>query len=154
MSKLFAFAGTCVENGAVVYKFANDAKRAKALERFGCTDVNMIELPFTMAKEAAIDYLNAQGMTASKPARATKTKSAAKPATVKVKGTKETKIVAGGDDKLKQEWAEAMAEREANGLMPTMSFAEWKRNSAKWDKWTAKIEQRLEAKRAAGKICF
>ena len=91
MSKLFAFAGTCVENGATVYKFANDANRAKALERFGCTDIKMIELPFTMAKEAAIDYLNAQGMTASKAPRAAK---AAKPATVKVKAAKTTKVVA------------------------------------------------------------
>ena len=93
MSKTFTFAGTCVENGAVVYKFANDANRAKALERFGCTDIKMIELPFTMAKEAAIDYLNAQGMTATKPARAAK---AAKPATVKVKvkAAKTTKVVA------------------------------------------------------------
>lgn len=91
MSKLFAFAGTCTENGVTVYKFANDANRAKALERFGCTNINMIELPFTMAKEAAIDYLNAQGMTASKAPRAAKT---AKPATVKVKATKSTRVVA------------------------------------------------------------
>ena len=91
MSKLFAFAGTCTENGATVYKFANDANRAKALERFGCTDIKMIELPFTMSKEAAIDYLNAQGMTATKPARAAK---AAKPATVKVKAAKTAKVVA------------------------------------------------------------
>jgi len=91
MSKLFAFAGTCTENGATVYKFANDANRAKALERFGCTDVKMIELPFTMAKEAAIDYLNAQGMSATKPARAAKS---AKPAAVKVKAAKTTQVVA------------------------------------------------------------
>jgi hypothetical protein len=48
MSKTFTFAGTCTENCAVVYKFANDANRAKALERFGCTDINMIELPNAM----------------------------------------------------------------------------------------------------------
>lgn len=155
MSKLFTFAGTCVEKGAVVYKFANDAKRAKALERFGCTEVNMIALPEAMDKEAAVAYLAQVGITAAKAPRAAKTK-AAKPATVKVKGTKATKVVAakGGDDALKQEWAAAMAEREANGLMPTMTFAEWKRNTEKWNAWTAKIETRLEAKRAAGQVCF
>ncbi len=70
MSKTFTFAGTCVENGAVVYKFANDANRAKALERFGCTEINIIALPNAMDKDAAIAYLATVGMTATKPARA------------------------------------------------------------------------------------
>ena len=91
MSKTFTFAGTCVENGAVVYKFANDANRAKALERFGCTDINMLQLPFAMGKDEAVEWLNGQGMTATKPARAAK---AAKPATVKVKAAKTTQVVA------------------------------------------------------------
>ena len=78
MSKLFTFAGTCVEKGATVYKFANDAKRAKVLERFGCTDVNMIELPFAMGKEAAVDYLGAQGITAGKMPRVAKAATIAK----------------------------------------------------------------------------
>ena len=91
MSKTFTFAGTCVENGAVVYKFANDANRAKALERFGCTEINIIALPNAMDKEAAVAYLAQVGMTATKPARAAKT---AKPATVKVKAAKTTKVVA------------------------------------------------------------
>ena len=91
MSKLFAFAGTCTENGATVYKFANDANRAKALERFGCTDVNMVALPNAMDKDAAVAYLAQVGMTATKAPRAAK---AAKPATVKVKAAKTTKVVA------------------------------------------------------------
>ena len=91
MSKTFTFAGTCVENGAVVYKFANDANRAKALERFGCTEINMIALPNAMDKDAAIAYLAQVGMTATKPARAAK---AVKPAAVKVKAAKTTKVVA------------------------------------------------------------
>ena len=74
--KTFTFAGTCTENGATVYKFANDASRAKALERFGCTNVNMIELPAAMDKEAAVAYLAQVGMTAAKAPRV------AKPATV------------------------------------------------------------------------
>jgi hypothetical protein len=91
MSKTFTFAGTCVENGAVVYKFANDASRAKALERFGCTEVKLVELPNAMDKEAAVAYLATVGMTAVKPARAPKS-AAAK--TVKVKAAKTTKVVA------------------------------------------------------------
>jgi hypothetical protein len=82
MSKLFTFAGTCTEKGATVYKFANDAKRAKALERFGCTDVNMIELPKAMDKEAAVDYLGTQGITAGKMPRVAKTATVAKVAKV------------------------------------------------------------------------
>ena len=84
MSKLFTFAGTCTEKGVTVYKFANDAKRAKALERFGCTDVIMIELPFAMGKDAAVDYLNAQGMTAGKAPRVAKA--------AKVKADKPAKV--------------------------------------------------------------
>jgi hypothetical protein len=90
MSKTFTFAGTCVENGAVVYKFANDASRAKALERFGCTEINIVALPNAMDKDAAIAYLATVGMTAIKPARGAKPKSAA----VKVKAAKTTKVVA------------------------------------------------------------
>ena len=153
MSKLFAFAGTCVENGATVYKFANDANRAKALERFGCTDVNMIELPFTMAKEAAVDYLNAQGMTASKAPRA------AKAATVKVKAAKTTQVVATkakaavDDEVSKEAYAEAMGERKANG-MPVVSFAQYKRDAAKAVAFFAKCDAKLAVKREAGQVCF
>lgn len=153
MSKTFTFAGTCVENGAVVYKFANDANRAKALERFGCTDVNMIELPFAMAKEAAVEYLAAQGMTASKAPRA------AKPATVKVKAAKTTNVVAAkakavdSDEVTKEAYAEAMGERKANG-MPVVSFAQYKRDAAKAVAFFAKCDAKLAVKREAGQTCF
>ena len=102
MSKTFTFAGICTENGAVVYKFANDANRAKALERFGCTDINMIELPNAMDKDAAVAYLATQGMTATKAARA------AKPATVKVKAAKTTKVVATKAKRVPKEYKEGM----------------------------------------------
>jgi hypothetical protein len=77
MSKTFTFAGTCTENGATVYKFANKASRAKELERFGCTNVNMLELPNAMTKEDAVAFLATKGITADKAVKATK------PATVK-----------------------------------------------------------------------
>jgi len=81
MSKLFTFAGTCVVEGATVYKFANDANRAAVLTKLGATDVNMIALPFAMGKEAAVDYLTAQGITAGWR-RAAKIAQPAKKATV------------------------------------------------------------------------
>ena len=104
MSKTFTFAGTCVENDAVVYKFANDANRAKALERFGCTEINIIALPTAMDKDAAIAYLAQVGMTAIKPARGTKPKSAA----VKVKATKDVKVVATKTKRVPKEFKEGM----------------------------------------------
>jgi len=105
MSKTFTFAGTCTENGATVYKFANDANRAKALERFGCTDINIVELPNAMDKEAAIAYLNSIGMTATKAVRAAK---AAKPATVKIKAAKTTRVVATKTKRVPAEYKEGM----------------------------------------------
>jgi len=105
MSKTFTFAGTCTENGAVVYKFANDANRAKALERFGCTDINMLQLPFAMGKDEAVEWLNGQGMTATKAVRAAK---AVKPATVKVKAAKTTQVVAVKAKRVPKEYKEGM----------------------------------------------
>lgn len=129
MSKLFTFAGTCTEKGAVVYKFANDAKRAKALERFGCTDVKMIELPFAMGKEAAVDYLTAQGMTAGWRRAAAVAKTAPKAKAPKAaKAPAKTKRV--GDKPRKGQTPEAfalewfaskeakVAEKRAKGLLP------------------------------------
>ena len=106
MSKTFTFAGTCVENGAVVYKFANDANRAKALERFGCTEINIIALPNAMDKDAAIAYLAQVGMTAIKPARGAKPKSAA--VKVKVKAAKDVKVVATKAKRVPKELKEGM----------------------------------------------
>lgn len=151
MSKTFTFAGTCTENGATVYKFANDASRAKALERFGCTDINMVELPNAMDKEAAVAYLATQGMTATKAPRAAK---AAKPAAAKpakAVAAKLPKVKTTGDDEVtKESYAEAMSERSANG-MPVVSFAQYKRDAAKAVAFFAKCDAKLAAKRAAGK---
>ena len=124
MSKTFTFAGTCVENGATVYKFANDANRAKALERFGCTEINIIALPNAMDKDAAIAYLAQVGMTATKPARAAR---AAKPATVKVKAAKTTKVVA------------TKAKRVPAELKPGMDAAKF------FDTWMADAKVKADA---------
>jgi len=124
MSKTFTFAGTCVENGATVYKFANDANRAKALERFGCTEINIIALPNAMDKDAAIAYLAQVGMTATKPARAVR---AAKPATVKVKAAKTTKVVA------------TKTKRVPSELKPGMDAAKF------FDTWMADAKVKADA---------
>jgi hypothetical protein len=92
MSKLFAYAGTCVVNGATVYKFANDEGRAAVLAKLGATDVNMLKLPFSMGKEAAVDYLGAQGITAGKMPRVAKVAKVAKTATVAVPVTKTKRV--------------------------------------------------------------
>lgn len=150
MSKTFTFAGTCTENGAVVYKFANDANRAKALERFGCTEVKLVELPNAMDKEAAVAYLATQGMTALKSARGPRPKSAAaKPA--KAVPAKLPKVkTTGGDESMRESYAEAMGERKVNG-MPVVSFAQYKRDASKVAAFFAKCDTKLAAKREAGK---
>lgn len=147
MSKTFTHAGTCVVDGATVYKFANDANRAAVLTKLGATDVNIIQLPFVMGKEEAVEWLNGQGIVADK----VKTRARAATVTVKVKA-KVKAPAQSGDDAMRQAWAEAMAERDATGLMPTMTFTQWKRGTEKWNKWTAEVDARLEAKREAGKL--
>ena len=85
MSKTFTFAGTCVVEGTTVYKFANDANRAAVLAKLGATDINIVELPNAMDKEAAVAFLATKGIVAEK---AVKT---AAPKTVKVKAAKPVK---------------------------------------------------------------
>lgn len=126
MSKLFTFAGTCTEKGATVYKFANSAARAKELERFGCTDVVLFELPKAMCKEEAVCFLEmTKGITATVVPRAKKE------AVVKVKATKETPVV-------------KKAKRVASEIKSGMDPVEFARA------WFAKQEALVAEKRAAG----
>ncbi len=131
MSKTFLYAGTCTEKGATVYKFANDVNRAKALERFGCTDINIIALPESMDKEAAVAYLATKGITAGKAPRVAKTTTVAKTATVKVKATKETKLVAKKAKRVPDEWKP--------GMDPAQFFDMWMQDrGAKAEAWMKK----------------
>ena len=84
MSKTFTFAGTCVVDGATVYKFANDAGRAAVLAKLGATDINMIELPEAMDKADAIDFLATRGIAAGKAPRVAKAAKPAKAKTAKI----------------------------------------------------------------------
>lgn len=63
MEKLFTVAGTATQNGVTKARFANDlVSRIKILNKNGCTDINLIELPKPMTKLQALQYLQEQGL--------------------------------------------------------------------------------------------
>ena len=91
--KLFTVAGTATNpNGTTKARFANDlVARIKILNKAGCTNINLMELPTAMTKLQALQYLTEQGVTgdagyavANKLAEKTKI---AKKGEVKVKAT-------------------------------------------------------------------
>lgn len=63
--KLFTVAGYATNpNGTVKVRFANDlVARIKILNKAGCTNINLIELPTAMSKLEALQHLQAQGIT-------------------------------------------------------------------------------------------
>ena len=63
--KLFTVAGTATNpNGTAKARFANDlVARIKILNKAGCTDINLMELPKAMTKLEALQYLTEQGVT-------------------------------------------------------------------------------------------
>jgi len=63
--KLFTVAGTATQNGVTKARFANDlVARIKILNKAGCTDINLIELPEPMTKLQALQHLQSIGITA------------------------------------------------------------------------------------------
>lgn len=61
--KLFTVAGTATQNGVTKARFANDlVARIKILNKAGCTNINLIELPKPMTKLEALQYLQEQGL--------------------------------------------------------------------------------------------
>ena len=96
--KLFTVAGTATNpDGTTKARFANDlVSRIKILNKAGCSNINLVELPRAMTKLEALQYLQEQGVTgdagyavANKLAEKTK---AAKRAEVKV-AVKPSKMV-------------------------------------------------------------
>ena len=92
--KLFTVAGTATNaDGTVKARFANDlVARIKILNKAGCTNINLIELPKAMTKLEALQHLQTLGQTgdagyavANKLAEKTKI---AKRGEIKVKATK------------------------------------------------------------------
>ena len=63
--KLFTVAGTATNpNGTVKARFANDlVARIKILNKAGCTDINLMELPRAMTKLEALQHLQTLGQT-------------------------------------------------------------------------------------------
>ena len=96
--KLFTVAGTAKNaDGTVKARFANDlVARIKILNKAGCTDINLVELPRAMTKLEALQYLTEQGITEGDAGFAVASKLAekskiAKKGEVKVKATKTAK---------------------------------------------------------------
>jgi hypothetical protein len=62
--KLFTVAGTATQNGVTKARFANDlVARIKILNKSGCTDINLVELPRPMTKLEALQHLQSVGIT-------------------------------------------------------------------------------------------
>jgi hypothetical protein len=63
--KLFTVAGTATNaDGTTKARFANDlVARIKILNKSGCTNINLVELPEPMTKLQALQYLTEQGHT-------------------------------------------------------------------------------------------
>ena len=62
--KTFTVAGTATQNGVTKARFANDlVARIKILNKAGCTDINLVELPEPMTKLQALQHLQTLGIT-------------------------------------------------------------------------------------------
>jgi len=94
LEKTFTVAGTATNaDGTVKARFANDlVARIKILNKAGCTDINLMELPKAMTKLEALQHLQSLGQTgdagyavANKLAEKTRI---AKRGEIKVKATK------------------------------------------------------------------
>ena len=93
--KLFTVAGTAKNSdGTVKARFANDlVARIKILNKAGCTDINLVELPRAMTKLEALQHLTELGITEGDAGYAVANKLAekaklAKKGEVKVQATK------------------------------------------------------------------
>ena len=94
--KLFTVAGTATFNGQTKVRFANDlVARIKILNKAGCTNINLVELPRAMSKLEALQHLTELGITDGDAGFAVASKLAdkskvAKRSEVTVKATKVT----------------------------------------------------------------
>jgi hypothetical protein len=114
--KTFTVAGTAKNaDGTVKARFANDlVARIKILNKAGCTDINLAELPRAMTKLEALQYLTEQGITEGDAGYAVANKLAekskvAKRGEVKVKATKVAKAPAKSKVTAEQLVAEAQS---------------------------------------------
>jgi len=95
--KMFTVAGTATHNGVTKVRFANDlVARIKILNKAGCTNINLVELPQPMTKLQALKHLSELGITEGDAGYAVANKLAeksrvAKKGEVKVQATKAPK---------------------------------------------------------------
>ena len=71
--KTFTIAGVSTQHGKTKQRFANGSvkNRSKILERAGCTDIKLFELPNPMTKDEARTWLEQKfGVVVTKPAKA------------------------------------------------------------------------------------
>ena len=63
-NKTFTITGTATNpDGTTKARFANDlVSRIKILNKAGCTNINLVELPAPMTKVEALKYMQEQGM--------------------------------------------------------------------------------------------
>ena len=77
--KLFTVAGTATYKGVTKVRFANDlVARIKILNKAGCTDINLVELPQAMTKLDALRHLHSIGFTQGEVGYAVENKMAEK----------------------------------------------------------------------------
>ena len=115
--KLFTVAGTAKNaDGTVKARFANDlVARIKILNKAGCTDINLIELPSAMTKLQALQHLTELGITEGDAGYAVANKLAeksklAKKGEVKVQATKVAKPKTAKKDVTAEELVQAATE--------------------------------------------
>ena len=56
-AETFAVAGVSTREGVIKARFAKDMMRVKVLAKTGSTDIDLIELPHSMTKVEAVEYL-------------------------------------------------------------------------------------------------
>jgi hypothetical protein len=110
--KLFTVAGTATNaDGTTKARFANDlVARIKILNKAGCTNINLMELPQPMTKLQALQYLTEQGHTEGDAGFAVANKLAEK-AKVAKKGEVKVKAEAPSMSKIRARKKDVTAEQ-------------------------------------------
>ena len=110
--KLFTVAGTATNaDGTTKARFANDlVARIKILNKAGCTNINLMELPTPMTKLQALQYLTEQGHTEGDAGYAVSAKLAEKSKVAK-KGEVKVKAEAPSMSKIRARKKDVTAEQ-------------------------------------------
>ena len=112
--KLFTVAGTATNaDGTTKARFANDlVARIKILNKAGCTNINLVELPEPMTKLQALQYLTAQGITDGDAGYAVSAKLAEK-----------SKVAKKGEVKVKAQAPKAKSKPATKSVTPQQILA-------------------------------